>query len=147
MSLDVERYSLLPTETEADRHEFFIEMLLSGLDSCEGQVQLPASELREATGHFRDAGYQNAWTHTRKRLGRHGVTAELACLLTMTQFTLELIVEEREEVVYREQILETQPDELIFSHRFKDVVAEGDQLIVTSRTSELLVSVPIPDRA
>lgn len=58
----------------------------------------------------------------------------------MTQFSLELIVERRDEIAYQEQILQAQPDELMFHPRFKDVGVEGDRLIVTSRTSEPLAA-------
>jgi hypothetical protein len=49
---------------------------------------------------------------------------------------LTLRLDRKSETVFHERILETKPDEIIFTHRFKHVVLDGDNLVVTNKFDE-----------
>jgi hypothetical protein len=49
----------------------------------------------------------------------------------------------RSDWTLRRNILRCDPDEIAFHYRFKDVVVEGQHLVITSRASEPLVRIPL----
>jgi len=128
--------------SDAARHEFYIGLLESALRVSAGRLELPTSEITEGLSRFRAGGYVNEWTHKKKKLPAAGIVATLNCRLAMSEFALDLIVERDKSTVFSDTILETKPDELIFSHKFKDVVLDDRGLVVTSGTSEPLVVIP-----
>ena len=69
----------------------------------------------------------------------------LNCKLTQFVFHLFLKVEKEGEVVCEEVILETDPDEVAFEYRFKDIIIQEDKLIITSKTSENLFTKKLGD--
>lgn len=127
---DQRRYdSLEPSQC----HEFFIGLLLEGLEKCARFHRIPLSEMKSAIDDFRAGGYRNEWTHRKKLLRPAGLRASLNCSLDMEKFVLRLKLERKGEVVYDASVLETKPDELIFAHRFKDVVLDGQRVVVRDK--------------
>lgn len=129
--------SLAPGE----QHEFFLEMLLARFVKCSRDHQVPLDVLVEIIEVFRNGGYRNEWTHQRKVLRSLGLRAELRCQLDSDRFGLTLRLEGNGSLVFERQILETQPDELLFAHRFKDVVVEGDAIVVRDKYGDTVFSV------
>lgn len=121
--------SLDPTEC----HEFFIGMLLQGLEKCARHHRIPLSEIKAAIDDFRAGGYRNEWTFKKRTLRPVGLQASLNCSLDMERFILTLKVERKGVVVYDAPILETKPDETIFAYRFKDVVLDGQAVVVKNK--------------
>ena len=131
---DRERYeSLGPNE----HHEFFIGMLSEGLEKCVPDFKIPIKELREGIEEFRRGGYKNEWTHQSKLLRPHGIRASLLCKMESERFVLTLVLERKDEVLFKESILETKPDELCFYYLFKDITIKDDTIIITNRFSAL----------
>ena len=59
--------------------------------------------------------------------------ASLLCSLDTEKFVLTLKAEKEGATVFEEPILETKPDEIIFAHQFKEVVLEGETIVVKSK--------------
>ncbi|MCX5747479.1 MAG: hypothetical protein NT062_33865 [Proteobacteria bacterium] len=127
-----------------EEHEFFIAMIVDGLERCAHQHEIPIIELRTALEAFRRGGYRNEWTHQRKRLRQVGLQASLLCSLDPERFRLILKLEKKDVLVFEQQILETKPDELIFAHLFKEVVVDGDAVVVNDKFGQQLFSMPVP---
>lgn len=126
---DQQRYeSLEPAEC----HEFFIGMLLEGLAKCACHHQIPLSEIKAAIEEFRAGGYRNEWIFKKRAFRAAGLQASLNCSLDMEKFILTLRLKRKGVVVYEAPVLETKPDETIFAYRFKDVVLDGQTVIVTN---------------
>ncbi len=137
---DRARYgSLGPSE----HHEFFTGMMVDGLEKGARHHRIPLAELQAAIEEFRSEGYKNEWMHQKKLLRPLGVHASLLCRLDTHNFTLTLKLERKGVTLFEQQILETLPDELIFAHRFKDVVAEGDAVVVKDTFGAPLFSVRV----
>jgi len=117
----------------AECHEFFIGMLLQGLEKCARHHRIPLSEIKTAIDDFRAGGYRNEWTFKKKTLRPVGLQASLNCSLDMEKFILALKLERKGVVVYDAPILETKPDETIFAYRFKDVVLDGQTVVVKNK--------------
>ena len=101
--------------------------------------------LIELTRRFEEADYQNGWVHKRKRIPQLKASATLHCDLTPDSFTLKLQIESNKGLVYDGTILQTAPDELAFHYRFRDLLVDGDYLVVTSRMAAPLLRVPLEE--
>lgn len=133
VAFDQRQYeSLGPT----DHHEFFIGMLMEGLEKCARHHKIPLSEMKAAIVLFRQGGYRSDWTHQEKLLRGVGLHASLLCSLDTERFVLTLKVERKGDTVFEQPILETLPDELIFAYQFKEVVLEGERIIVKNKFGE-----------
>lgn len=119
-------------------HEFFIDMLLDGLRKCSQFHEIPSSELMAAIEEFRSNGYENNWIHQTKLFRAIGLRASLLCSLSMEGFELTLQIDRKGEILEKRMILQTKPDEIIFQHQFKELVMDGDQLMVKNRFGEVI---------
>lgn len=138
VAFDQQRYENLGL---GEHHEFFIEMLCEGLAKCSPQFSIPRAAITQWIEEFRRGGYKNEWTHKAKLFRSVGLRASLLCALDSERFVLTLQLERKGEVVFKEAILETQPDEIIFAHQFKDIVLDGDELVVMSRRGKPTFSI------
>jgi len=130
VAFDRQHYdSLAPAEC----HEFFIAMLVEGLEKCARHRRIPLSEMKSAIDEFRSGGYRNEWTFKKRTFRSTGLQAWLNCSLDMEKFVLTLRLERNGTAVYDAPILETKPDEIIFAHRYKDVVLEGQNVVVKNK--------------
>lgn len=137
---DQQRYeSLAPAEC----HEFFIGMLLEGVEKCARFHQIPLSEMKSAIDDFRAGGYRNEWIFKKKLLRPVGLQASLNCSLDMEKFILTLKLERKGVALYDAPILQTKPDEIIFAHKFKDVVLEGQTVVVKSKSDKTTFSLDL----
>ncbi len=116
-----------------DLHEFFISMLLTGISTCAKEYEVPLVAIHSAVDEFRQRNYQNRWIFKKKLLRPHGIRASLICTMDSERFVLKLKLERKGAFVFEEPILETMPDETIFGYQFKDVVVEGDSVIVRDK--------------
>jgi hypothetical protein len=135
-----EKYASL---SPGEEHEFFIAMLDEGFDRAAPQHLIPVAELKAALAEFRQGGYRNEWTHQTKQLRPSGLVASLLASLDSERFKLRLKLEKKGAVVFDRDILETEPDEIIFAHRFKDVVLEGNTVVVRDKFGEPAFSVAL----
>ncbi|WP_295436991.1 hypothetical protein [uncultured Thiodictyon sp.] len=139
---EFERYDTLAQE---DRHEFYISMLSDGLAKCARHHCIPLNVLMQSIDDFRQAGYKNEWIHRVKLLRGTGIRASLLCRLSPERFVLDLQLERRGAVFYRERALETKPDEIIFAHRFKDVVLNEGSVIILGMSGKPTFSVKLSE--
>jgi hypothetical protein len=114
-------------------HEFFLGMLTDGLHKCARHHAIPLGSLLETMEKFRRGDYRNQWTHVTKTLRPSGLRATLLCSLDSQRFSLVLHLSRKGQVVYDRQILVTKPDEIIFAHRFKQLIQGGDTLSVLDK--------------
>jgi len=140
LPFEQERYDRLAFE---ERPHFYIEMIQTGVRVMEKHCPVPRREIEEALEAFLEGGCLNEWVHVRRNLGSPGLTASLRCKLTQAKFTLNLLVEKAGSAVFDAVVLETDPDENAFAYRFKDVVLQGDKLVVTTKTTSHLIEIPL----
>ena len=65
------------------------------------------------------------------------------CRLTIREFSLRLRVYQKHQTVFDDIVLRTEPDEVVFEHRFKDIEIASERLVVTTKLPEPLVSIPL----
>lgn len=126
-----------------EQHEFFIGMLLEGIETCARYKEIPLDELVSSIEEFRRDGYRNVWLFKKKRLTDAKLSASLICSMDTERFELTLKLARNDDVVFDAPILETKPDETIFAYRFKDVVLENNAVVVINKFGKPTFSVPL----
>jgi len=137
---DRDHYENLKT---GDRPEFFVSMLMEGIRKCSRSHRLPLAEIESAVADFRAAGYKNQWTFKQKSFRALGARVTLSCDLDAERFELSLEVIKGGIVIFDGPILETKPDETIFTHQFRNVVIEGTNLNVVNAFGESIFSLDL----
>ena len=140
VAFDPERYRALGPGEEP---EFFLAMLSEGLERCARDHAIPIAELTAALDEFRRGGFRNEWTHQKKQLRPIGLQASLLCSLDADRFRLTLELERRGATVFEQLILETEPDEIVFAHRFQQVALEDGAIVVKGKFDKTLFSLPV----
>jgi hypothetical protein len=138
VAFDTRAYEALAPQ---EHHEFFIRLLLDGIERCARFHRLPLSELRACVEDFRRNDYRNHWTHAKKTLRQVGLQASLLCRLDEDEFVLTLRLERKGTTVLENVILRTKPDEIIFSHKFRDIVLEKGAVVVRDKFGKPVFSV------
>jgi hypothetical protein len=108
-------------------------MLLEGFEKCARHHRIPLAELREGLEDFRRGGYKNEWTHKTKLLRPAGLKAWLLCSMDTHRFVLTLVLERKGAKIFDQPIMATRPDEIIFAYQIKDIVLEGDSVVVQDK--------------
>ena len=144
LKFDRERYDALSKEELPD---FYIELLEAGLRQMTGFCPLPLDEILQGLNDFKSGGFVNEWTHKRRVFKKHALTAALRCELSQSAFKLRLEVLKDKAVTFNEVILETDPDEVAFEHRYKDVMIDDESLVVTSKYGDPLFAKNIGELA
>lgn len=112
-------------------NEYFIGMLTAGFGKA--RELIPETKLLESIESFRAKGYLNEWTAKKKTFKSLGLKASLRCALTIDAFALSLVIERGSEIVFDKQILSTEPDEIVFESKFKDIVERDGELTVIDK--------------
>lgn len=128
-----------------EEHEFLLAMLQAGFEKCAREHQIPLEALLRLVDEFRAGGYLNEWTHAKKRFRDYGIDVRLHCSLDPRRFRLRLEVVRGKRTLFDEVVLETQPDELIFAHRVRDVVVENGALIVRGDSGKQTFSIAVEE--
>ena len=123
--------------------EYFINMLNVGLNKLDEQKQIPLEELCSGLESFRNNAYKNEWVHKSKVIKGTGARANLNCVLTKQSFTLTLSVHKDDIVVLEKEVLNTPPDEIAFTHLFKDLLTSDDALLVNNKFGEIIYELSI----
>jgi len=124
---DQARYDSLGPD---EHHEFFLGMYIEGIEKANRDFPIPYDVLMQSIKDFRQGGYKNEWVHQRKLLRPLGLHATLLCAMDMHRFELTLLLERKGLTIFRQAILITKPHEFIFKGEFKEVVADGKNIVV-----------------
>lgn len=117
------------------RHEYHIALLIDGLTKIGAEHSLPIPSALACIDDFRRSHYTNKWLFKAKEIHPIGVRCELWCELTLEVFRLHLQIFRGDALISSEQVLETLPDELIYAHKFKDVVFVNDTLAIVDSSA------------
>ena len=126
--------SICPTKVD----EYLIQLLTKALELAEGQVDLPVQQFIEGLELFRLEGYENQWQFKSKSFNNRSNRASLICRLTRQKFELILEISSKAEILDSIQIMETPPDELVFQHKFRDLIVDGTSVKVVNRFDEIV---------
>lgn len=124
-------------ETCNEVNGLFCDLYEQGLDRIEQERGLPVDFLRDTICEFRDGHYENRWTFKTKVFRAKKTKAQLDCVMNTQSFRLILIIWQHEKEVFRDVILETDPDPFFFYYQFKDVLLKDGVVSVQRRKPQL----------
>lgn len=127
----------------AELHEYYIGCLTRAVDEFLREFPDVLAAIHEGIGLFRAGGYTHEWIHQQKRFRELGLTAVLSCRMTPERFALRLIVLRAAKIVYDQEIFASDPDEVVFAHRFKEVIVTAGGLSVINRFKKPLLSLSL----
>lgn len=124
----------------AEFREFVIKTIVKAFQVTKGVFTIPAIEILDSIEELKSKNnYVNQWLHQRKVDSKRKIVVELTCSLTVDRFALRLVVLINDEEEFNKIVLETDPDEVAFHYRFKDIIIESKKITISSKTSENLL--------
>jgi hypothetical protein len=124
---DQARYDSLGPD---EHHEFFLGMYIEGIEKANRDFSIPYDVLVQSIEDFRKGGYKNEWLDKRKLLRPLGLHATLLCDMDTNRFQLTLLLERKGTTIYRQPILTTLPDEIMYKGDFKEIVIDGSKILI-----------------
>jgi hypothetical protein len=142
---DMDQCRQLPREKLSD---YYAALYVSGLKEAAAKHRLPITEMLAWLQELKQDNYRNEWLHKEKTFKTYGVKCALSCSMTLDKFALTLSVSKNGVRCFDKVILTTPPDEVAFHYKFKDLLVEDGQIIVTtslkSETERVLFKMPVP---
>ncbi len=112
---------------------YYIDCLQRGLQKCARSIPIPLDALKQGIADFVSGGMENRWLFKNRAFKEHGLRSSLHCSLTPSEFSLRIQVWRKQDLVLDEEVLRTDPDEIAFQHRFRDLEIIDGALVVTSK--------------
>jgi hypothetical protein len=129
---------LYESKSGTDLSFYYIAKLKEGIEKCARFIHIPRDQIFQGLEEFVAGGLKNYWIHKQRTFRQFHLRASLECDLTQEAFYLRLRVFSNDHPVVDSIILQTDPDEIAFAYRFKDVIIDGGDLVVTSKMPEPL---------
>lgn len=133
----VEEYFSVAAE---DLPDYFINLLSIGFNKASKEFYLPIDTLSAAIKLFRNIEYKNEWVYVEKNFKLIGLKCRLLCAFKVNYFSLTFEAIRGHELIFSQEILRTMPDEVTFSHRFKEMKFVDGQIVVTDKFGTILFS-------
>ena len=137
-------YELL-AKSDREIQDYYKSNIENGLTLLGKVHPIPLDELLLWLDELKSMKYKNEWIYQEKNFRPFNIKAELKCSLNMQDFKLSLNIKKNNDVVLSEIILQTSPDEVAFHYKFKDLILDAGNLIITSRIKgdKALFSLPL----
>ena len=142
IAFDQEKYNLLTGE---NLHEFYLSLFFNGFEKAALHFSIPLFELLRIIQKFRTDGYKNEWVFKRKKLDGMRLQCSLLYEINREKFSLFLFIKSGSDTIFQERILETKPDELIFSHKFNNLVFRDNKIVVLDAFEQSIFELPIDE--
>lgn len=129
LSFDRNKYAGLD---EIGRYEYYLTLLENGYRICTKFKEVPVDLLLQLHDDFRKGNYKNEWQFKKKKFTEHNIGVELRCLFRAIDFQLviEIVDLKKGELLVKDVIMRTGPDEIFFQKEFKDIGLVGNSLVI-----------------
>lgn len=130
LPFDKERYEQIKGTQNC---EYYLEVLEEGFRKAATLKKIPLETLLGLIDEFRKDGCKNEWLHRRKRFKEYDIEVALNCYFTTLDFKLVATIKRisTKEELCSDIVLQTEPDEIHFDHLFKDLLIDGNNIIIT----------------
>lgn len=130
VAFDQEVYERIKRTTNC---EYYLERFEEGFRKAAKCKEIPLQSLLDLVDEFRKNGCKNEWLHKKKRFKEVDVEVALNCYFTTWDFKLIVKINRisTKEELCSGVLMRTDPDEVCFEKRFKDILINKDSIIVT----------------
>jgi hypothetical protein len=116
--------------------EYYYKCIKQAFEIIQNGHKIPKEEIIKTLVELKENNYRNNWMHKNKII--KGFNIKLNCELNIYEFTLILNITKNNEEIFNKIILKTDPDEVAFEYRFKDIVIKNDIIIITEKNGNTL---------
>jgi hypothetical protein len=113
--------------------KYFSKCIKKAFETINKKYELPEDDIIKTLEAFKENNYINTWIHKKKGIKNLKITISLNCEMTMEIFRLKLNITKEGKQLLNKTILETDPDEVAFEYRFKDIEIENNTIKITSK--------------
>lgn len=133
---DSNRYNkIISTE---NYFEYYYEKIKETFEIIKGKYETPENNIIQILNELKTNDYKNKWTHKIKTVKNLKLYTSLDCELTINEFILALKINKNDKELLNEIILKTDPDEVAFEYKFKDIIIEDEAVIITEKSGNKL---------
>jgi len=127
---DRDRYKVVKGKPGCD---YYLPLFRDGFRKAADFKHIPLDDLLGLLEEFGGGGCKNEWLHKKKDFKDSGVSIALNCYFTTNHFRLVATIEQlsTKARLCSGVLLETDPDEVCFQGTFKDILIDGDKVIIT----------------
>lgn len=117
-----------------DDCEYYLDVFERGFRVAAEFREIPLGILCGLINEFRENGCKNEWLHKKRVFKKRNLEVELRCDFNTLNFTLTATIRSllTKQVLCSGIVLTTDPDELAFDYKFKNVKADESNIIITN---------------
>lgn len=125
---------------------FVCEFYRQGIERLQPEHGLPKEVMLDWVGAFEAANYEHRGVFKKRLFREIGLTAELHYKTDFQAFQLSMVVKKGKQILFKETILEEEPDPLLYHHKFKDIELKDGKIVVPMRLGdEFLFAKPVKE--
>ncbi|HFP5559038.1 TPA: hypothetical protein ACHIW3_002628 [Escherichia coli] len=135
--IDIAKYLSLE-DSSISKNEYFINIIEQAIDEHIDDFLDISAIIKSSIFSFRELVYVNSWVLKDNKIKSLDIEYSLKCYLSIDSFSLYLTLTHKDVEFYREKIMSTIPDEVMFSNQIKNVIDKnGDILIMNNKGMEI----------
>jgi len=117
---------------------YYLEIFEEGFRRAAEFKKIPLETLLNLIDEFSSSGCKNEWLHKKKRFKEADIEVALNCCFTTLDFRLvaTIIRISTKEELCSGVVLITEPDEIHFDYKFKDILIDEESIIITDSVDE-----------
>ena len=122
--------------------ETLLKIIQSSADGVENLVNGISKSVKGAIYDFKNSSFKNIWNfhqRTLKELGK----INLECELNVNNFILSLVITNKDQEIYRKELLKELPDSLCYHHKFNKMSIDSEKITIPDRMDGILYQTTI----
>lgn len=128
-----------------DDCSYYLEVLEQGFRKAAEFKPVPLDTLLHLIDEFKQGGCKNEWLHKKRRFKEADLQVVLTCEFTTNYFQLVATVNQlsTKRQLVRGIAIKTRPDEIFYRGTFKDILIEGNKIVITDNSDKANVLIDI----
>lgn len=130
------------------RYEYYLSLLQRGYEMAVagGHEEICIVKLLQLHEQFRALGYKNEWLWKKRQLKDKGLYIYFKCYFTTFDFQLELeaYTLKTKELLVKETVFQTPPDEICYAKDLRKVLYEQDKIVILDFCDYPMFEIDLP---
>jgi len=126
---DLEKFTALPDQPEPV-NEYMIDLLQKGLKICAQEHDFQYELVLSFIDDFRKGNYVNEWVYKARAFKDYKLRVRLMARLDIDVFNMTVVVWHGPTEIFRKVVMTTEPDEILFMRKIKDIILQDDRIIL-----------------
>ena len=141
---DQVNYNSIGDLNEKVNVETILKIIQTSADRLEELVAGISKVVSRAINDFKKDSYKNIWNFHQRTLKNLG-EVNLECELNANNFILSLVATNKDQEIYRKELLKELPDSLCYHHKFNKMSIDGETITIPDRMSGILYQTTVTE--